>query len=42
MQCDSQWGSETMGPNGYTMCNYGCFVTDVSAIINYYGILING
>lgn len=31
-----------MGPNGYSVCNYGCFMTDLAMILNANGIPVSG
>ncbi|EAR82369.3 peptidase C39 family protein (macronuclear) [Tetrahymena thermophila SB210] len=41
-QCDSQWGSEELGPGPKTICKIGCLVSSVSMALYSYGIQLNG
>jgi len=36
-QCDSQWGSDTLGTCSTTMCAEGCAVTSSAMLFQYYG-----
>jgi len=41
-QCDSQWGSETLGTGSNTICAAGCAMSSVSMILATWGEQIDG
>lgn len=41
-QCDSKWGSETLGFGPATICSAGCLMTSVTMMLHGYDIKVDG
>jgi len=41
-QCDSRWGSTTLGTGSKTICQSGCLMTSVTNILAAEGVQLNG
>jgi len=40
-QCDSRWGWKNIGKSNSTICAYGCLITSLSMLSDYYGCYKN-